>query len=1125
MLAFILLASRLGRPVAASDVAKCTRYDMAELAFEPDQYLGWHSNDRRLYLFAWQAFSEQGQVGSHWHVDRDEVVLFSGMPIPLDTPWAPGVSWADQIAERIAAADANTVAAELGGAFTLLHLQPEADSLITNDLLGGAPLYWDASQEILIVSNRANLVASLWHPVRDWRGPAWSAFAGEPLDSDTGFKDVAALSRGEWWDLGWKKRPEKRARPLPAAAGNPIAQIEMALRRSLRATASLPFQRVTLALDRGKASRLLLALAADEGLLGRIALTTTGDLEEPGVQTAVELADRVGRPLLLQTRSLTDPGEFLQQARISAFQSSGLSSAWDLGGALGADDLLRIEPNLAGALAPTSRQRAILTGKPVFDPSGVLEPVISSFFADRIATRLGDPASWSIETAIALVANPRSIAAAVETPTIAHAYPYLDPAIWAALAALPVERLLDDTVYTTIMERTAPELLAIPSCDELGPGDGRMAHLDELLAVFEDYLLDTFNPLQDLVDSETVTRLLADPNRSLEDTRTLFALLSVAIWLGHDEQELRVHRADEMEVRGVYSPLDYKEQLLLGDESLLPRPDTALRNRATDQLLDNWLKLDEPGMHLTSDAKILGIIPYYEAEAYLEAAVESLVKQSRPLDGIVVIDDCSSTPPTELLNKFPTVTLLRAQENSRPFRLIQEVIDHTGYDAYLFEDSDDWSSPNRLEVLLDLAARTGKELIGSQGHRLIVDEGEVVLYEYPLDPDQAIATNPTSKPVHHPTSLVTRDLIQRTGGFCTGLPFSGDTEFLRRAATIGPIANTPEFIYVYRTRSDSLTGSEETGVHTAIRRDLWAIQHPRAKWIADRVSAGLGPILAPMAVTSPATLTHLSGPALLGVDGQPWPAGIEQAATLRELRKPAIKRKNAASLAPRPVFVIGAPRSGASILALAIAQLPTFKLTLDPTWLTNLSSALHLAFTSAEEDETVTDLEMQLVDSEQFAAHFGVAAHELLLRGVDPSVSAPSEDDVLRQLRTSVTETRTRVLAEGDRLAEHGFELHRLFPHAKFIHVMRDPDEVVAAHQEDRRSLYRSRFVQMNEERAYNRWIEVVQAARDLEIALGAQKVMRVDRAAMMADPETTLRRTIAFIDEVYDPIVLRPFA
>lgn len=82
MLAYIL-ASRLGRPVASADVAKCSRYDMAELSFEPDTYLSWHSKDRRLYLFAWQAFSEQGQMGSHWKVDRDEVVLFSGMPVPL----------------------------------------------------------------------------------------------------------------------------------------------------------------------------------------------------------------------------------------------------------------------------------------------------------------------------------------------------------------------------------------------------------------------------------------------------------------------------------------------------------------------------------------------------------------------------------------------------------------------------------------------------------------------------------------------------------------------------------------------------------------------------------------------------------------------------------------------------------------------------------------------------------------------------------------------------------------------------------------------------------------------------------------------------------------------------------
>jgi len=371
-----------------------------------------------------------------------------------------------------------------------------------------------------------------------------------------------------------------------------------------------------------------------------------------------------------------------------------------------------------------------------------------------------------------------------------------------------------------------------------------------------------------------------------------------------------------------------------------------------------------------------------------------------------------------------------------------------------------------------------------------------VLYQHPID------RNAVSRRLRRANRSIIRrhwsprDLIQRTGGFCTGLPFFGRHRVSPRAATIGPIGNTAEFIYVYRTRSDSLTGSEETGIHTAVRRDLWAIQHPRAQWIADRVNAGLGPVLAPMAMTSPATLFHISGPALLGVDGQPWPPNVEPEPEPAKARSTA-RRKRTASSPPRPVFIIGAPRSGTSILALAIAQLPVFKLTLDPSWLPQLSSALHLAFTSVEENETVDDLHIQRVDTEQFAAHFGAAAHDLLLRGIDPAVAAPFEDERLRQLRTQVARTSTRVLAEGDVLAVHGFDLYRLFPHARFIHVLRNPDEVVAAHQRDRKMLYRTRFVYMDEERAYDRWIESVKAARDLEIALGAEKVMRVDRAAL----------------------------
>ena len=69
-------------------------------------------------------------------------------------------------------------------------------------------------------------------------------------------------------------------------------------------------------------------------------------------------------------------------------------------------------------------------------------------------------------------------------------------------------------------------------------------------------------------------------------------------------------------------------------------------------------------------------------------------------------------------------------------------------------------------------------------------------------------------------------------------------------------------------------------------------------------------------------------------------------------------------------------------------------------------------------------------------------------------------------------------MAEGGDLAEHGYGLNRLFPYAKFIHVLREPEGMVGAHQGNRFQLYRSRFIYMDEDRAYDRWMETVQAAR-----------------------------------------------
>jgi glycosyltransferase involved in cell wall biosynthesis len=261
---------------------------------------------------------------------------------------------------------------------------------------------------------------------------------------------------------------------------------------------------------------------------------------------------------------------------------------------------------------------------------------------------------------------------------------------------------------------------------------------------------------------------------------------------------------------------------------------------------------------------VCAILPHHKCEEWLDECLQSLAQQTRPLDAIAVIDDASGNPPTEITSRYPQVTLLKAVSNTNvgPYRLSQQVIYDTSYDAYLFQDADDWASPDRLEVLLKGAERTGAELIGSQELRVLVREGEAVPFTYPLDASGALREVPTSFPLLHPTSMVSRSLFTRVGGFATGLRFGGDSEFLRRAAHAGTLANVPNFCYFRRIRAGSLTTAASTGMASPERRELITTLHQRARDNVARVAAGESPDLAPMSKAPPIELRHLSGPEL-----------------------------------------------------------------------------------------------------------------------------------------------------------------------------------------------------------------------------------------------------------------------
>ena len=327
-------------------------------------------------------------------------------------------------------------------------------------------------------------------------------------------------------------------------------------------------------------------------------------------------------------------------------------------------------------------------------------------------------------------------------------------------------------------------------------------------------------------------------------------------------------------------------------------------------------------------SSIAALIPHYRCEAWLADCLDSVTSQTRRLDTIVVIDDGSEAPPEEIVRRYPSVTLLRSPVNVGPYRLIQQVIDHTSFDGYMFQDADDWSGPRRLELLLEEAEASGAELIGCQEMRFTTGTLDVrPSYYAPGVRERALRFH-RDYALLHASSVVSRDLVTRLGGFALGRRFGGDSEFFRRAIWGAHVTNIPYVCYFRRIRPGSLTTSTETDRDSAGRtqhREQLA-QITKARVEAHGRNEELD--LSPMSSSSAIDLEYVCGPAL------------EEFSTCSSPRREDIQSSNPTSspLAGRfpPLVVIGELAWAVALVHTALSQHPRFTpLALSP-WLAGI---------------------------------------------------------------------------------------------------------------------------------------------------------------------------------------------
>ena len=218
----------------------------------------------------------------------------------------------------------------------------------------------------------------------------------------------------------------------------------------------------------------------------------------------------------------------------------------------------------------------------------------------------------------------------------------------------------------------------------------------------------------------------------------------------------------------------------------------------------------------TSEHKTaIALIPCYNSRKYIRAAVLSLLNQTRPLDLVVVLDDCSDDGfENEIADLVEINTKLVIHRN--PGNLGQSGCRNEGFDCYeadyyFLNDADDVSLPERVEKTLALMERHPNcgvcggyvEYIDARGRVFgkgtqihCMTETDSQRYRKSLHPVGMFCS----------TVCIRGEIIKKDAmRFDISLPASEDMDLWNRILEKGwDIQNVPSFMSQYRIHDESI---------------------------------------------------------------------------------------------------------------------------------------------------------------------------------------------------------------------------------------------------------------------------------------------------------------------------------
>lgn len=243
------------------------------------------------------------------------------------------------------------------------------------------------------------------------------------------------------------------------------------------------------------------------------------------------------------------------------------------------------------------------------------------------------------------------------------------------------------------------------------------------------------------------------------------------------------------------------------------------------------------------------IMAVYNAQAYLEEAIESVLNQSFTDFEFLILDDCSTDNSINILNVYASrdsrIKVFSNKENLGLTKNLNKLINFADGEFLARMDADDISLNERFKEQVEFFdSHSDIDILGTFSEDISEDGIVIGKRTVPVSHKDIIKLLPKLNPLSHPTVMFRSSIISKVGGYDERFRTSQDYHLWFKAVGKGlKINNIPKILFQYRMNDDYVARKNlkfRWNMFKAIIDGYKLIKHPWYKYHLALLTLALG---------------------------------------------------------------------------------------------------------------------------------------------------------------------------------------------------------------------------------------------------------------------------------------------